>query len=171
MRSGYSASCRFAGEASVSSERRFPQALNPELPSRAFVRDTGYSLERDHGRHFPSSRGRHRRFHRHRIRACQVLRRENGFDLIVAADEPAIEPAAQAFRWVLPSTLLEADLATPEGVDKLYAARPWASSSSAAGQRRARPGQGVSRSGFRRRDGCRQHQHHRHHLSHPKGRP
>jgi short-subunit dehydrogenase len=47
---------------------------------------------------------------------------ENGFDLIVAADEPAIETAAQAFKALGADVeALEADLATPDGVDKLYA--------------------------------------------------
>ena len=47
---------------------------------------------------------------------------ENGFDLIVAADEPAIETAAQAFKALGAAVeALEADLATPDGVDKLYA--------------------------------------------------
>ena len=47
---------------------------------------------------------------------------ENGFDLIVAADEPAIESAAQAFKALGAAVeALEADLATPDGVDKLYA--------------------------------------------------
>ncbi len=48
---------------------------------------------------------------------------DNGFDLLVAADDPAIEHAAAGFRgadarvdWV------QADLSGPEGVDKLYAA-------------------------------------------------
>ncbi|HEV7858496.1 MAG TPA: SDR family NAD(P)-dependent oxidoreductase [Pyrinomonadaceae bacterium] len=48
---------------------------------------------------------------------------ENGFDLLIAADEPAINEAAQAFRQLGVSVeALEADLATLEGVDKLYAA-------------------------------------------------
>jgi short-subunit dehydrogenase len=48
---------------------------------------------------------------------------QNGFDLLVAADEPEIETAAQEFRR-LGGTVqaIEADLATIEGVDKLYAA-------------------------------------------------
>src|SRR5436190_5609415 len=47
---------------------------------------------------------------------------ENGFDLIVAADEPAIESAAKAFKALGAAVeALEADLATPDGVDKLYA--------------------------------------------------
>src|SRR6201994_579727 len=47
---------------------------------------------------------------------------ENGFDLVVAADEPKIEEAARDFRK-LGATVeaVEADLATLEGVDKLYA--------------------------------------------------
>jgi short-subunit dehydrogenase len=48
---------------------------------------------------------------------------ENGFDLVVAADEPRIHEAAQDFRK-LGATVeaVEADLATTEGVDKLYQA-------------------------------------------------
>ena len=47
---------------------------------------------------------------------------ENGFDLVVAADRP-LEEAAQAFRGLgAEVTAVEADLATLEGVDELYAA-------------------------------------------------
>jgi short-subunit dehydrogenase len=48
---------------------------------------------------------------------------ENGFDLLVVADEAAISGAAQELR-VLGGEVepLEADLSTTEGVDKLYAA-------------------------------------------------
>jgi uncharacterized protein len=48
---------------------------------------------------------------------------ENGFDLVVAADEPKIEDAARDFRK-LGATVeaVQADLATLEGVNKLYAA-------------------------------------------------
>src|SRR5437762_291722 len=47
---------------------------------------------------------------------------ENGFDLVVAADEPKIEDAARDFRG-LGATVeaVQADLAILEGVDKLYA--------------------------------------------------
>jgi short-subunit dehydrogenase len=45
----------------------------------------------------------------------------NGFDLLVAADEPAIHDAAQKFRGLgVAVDGIEADLATLEGVDKLY---------------------------------------------------
>ncbi len=48
---------------------------------------------------------------------------EHGFDLIIAADEPEIETAAQELRQGGASVdAVEADLATIEGVDKLYAA-------------------------------------------------
>jgi uncharacterized protein len=48
---------------------------------------------------------------------------ENGFDLLVAADEPEINEAAQAFRQLgVEVEAVEADLATLEGVDRLYAA-------------------------------------------------
>src|SRR5256885_6935919 len=48
---------------------------------------------------------------------------ENGFDLLIAADEPQINEAAQAFRALgVNVEAVEADLATLEGNDKLYAA-------------------------------------------------
>ena len=47
---------------------------------------------------------------------------EQGYDLIVAADEPEINQAAEAFRALgVAVEAVEADLATLEGVDKLYA--------------------------------------------------
>ena len=47
----------------------------------------------------------------------------NGFDLLVAADEAAIQPAAEHFRSLgVSADALEADLSTVEGVDKLLAA-------------------------------------------------
>ena len=45
---------------------------------------------------------------------------ENGFDLLVAADEPKIEAAARDFRK-LGATVEACTVATLEGVDKLYA--------------------------------------------------
>jgi short-subunit dehydrogenase len=48
---------------------------------------------------------------------------EHSFDLIVAADEPQIEQSAQSFRTLgVAVEAVGADLATLEGVDKLYAA-------------------------------------------------
>jgi uncharacterized protein len=48
---------------------------------------------------------------------------QNGFDLLVAADEPAIQESAQAFQQLGAAVeAVQADLATIEGVDKLYAA-------------------------------------------------
>jgi len=48
---------------------------------------------------------------------------ENGFDLVIAADQPEINEAAQAFRSLGAEVgAVQADLATLEGVDKLYAA-------------------------------------------------
>ena len=47
----------------------------------------------------------------------------NGFDLLVAADQPKIHEAAREFRTLGAEVdAVEADLATLEGVDKLYAA-------------------------------------------------
>lgn len=48
---------------------------------------------------------------------------ENGYDLAIAADNPEINQAAQDFRSLgVGVEAVEADLATTEGVDKLYAA-------------------------------------------------
>jgi uncharacterized protein len=48
---------------------------------------------------------------------------EQGFDLLIAADQPAIHHAAQEFRTLGAAVeAVEVDLATLEGVDKLYAA-------------------------------------------------
>jgi short-subunit dehydrogenase len=48
---------------------------------------------------------------------------ENGFDLLIAADEPAINQAAQDFRALgVNVEAVEADLATEQGVEKLFAA-------------------------------------------------
>jgi uncharacterized protein len=48
---------------------------------------------------------------------------EQGFDLLIAADQPAIHNAAQEFRALGAAVeAIEADLATLEGIDKLYAA-------------------------------------------------
>ncbi len=45
---------------------------------------------------------------------------EDGYDLVIAADQPAIHGAPEAF-WQLGATIdtIEADLATLEGVDSL----------------------------------------------------
>jgi len=46
---------------------------------------------------------------------------ENNFDLVIAADEPEIEKAAEAFRSLgADVTAVETDLATLDGVDELY---------------------------------------------------
>ncbi len=56
-------------------------------------------------------------------RELAALCAKNGFDLVVAADDPGLEDAAQAFRASgAHVTTLLADLATLEGVDRLYAA-------------------------------------------------
>lgn len=48
---------------------------------------------------------------------------EHGFDLLVAADDPAINDAAQDFRQLgVAADAVEVDLATQEGVDRLYSA-------------------------------------------------
>src|SRR3954452_15496452 len=48
---------------------------------------------------------------------------QNGFDLLIAADQAKIDQAAQELRAIgAEVNTVEADLATSEGVDKLYAA-------------------------------------------------
>jgi short-subunit dehydrogenase len=48
---------------------------------------------------------------------------QNGFDLLVAADQPELEQAAHEFRtFGVAVDTVQTDLATTEGVDKLYAA-------------------------------------------------
>ena len=48
---------------------------------------------------------------------------EHGFDLLIAADQPALNDAAQEFRALgVAVEAVEADLATLDGVDRLYAA-------------------------------------------------
>lgn len=48
---------------------------------------------------------------------------QNGFDLLIAADQPEINQAAQDFRTLgVMVDAIQVDLATIEGVDKLYAA-------------------------------------------------
>jgi short-subunit dehydrogenase len=48
---------------------------------------------------------------------------ENGFDLLVVADEPKIEQAARDFRgFGVTAAAVQADLATLEGVDRVYEA-------------------------------------------------
>ena len=48
---------------------------------------------------------------------------QDGFDLVIAADEPGIQQAAQEFRSLgIRVDAVEVDLATTEGVDRLYAA-------------------------------------------------
>ena len=52
---------------------------------------------------------------------------EHGFDLLIAADQPSINDAAQDFHALgVAVEAIEADLATLEGVDKLYAATGYA---------------------------------------------
>lgn len=50
---------------------------------------------------------------------------ENGFDLVIAADHPEINQAAQEFRKLGVEVIaIQADLATKNGVEELYAAIP-----------------------------------------------
>jgi uncharacterized protein len=56
-------------------------------------------------------------------RELAALCAQNGFDLVVAADDPALETAAQAFRaHGARVETVTADLATLNGVDRLYGA-------------------------------------------------
>jgi short-subunit dehydrogenase len=64
----------------------------------------------------------HRRFQRHRLELGKCCAR-NGFDLLIAADDPAVEQAASTLRELGAAVdAVQADRSTTEGVDKLYAA-------------------------------------------------
>src|SRR4051812_1011139 len=54
-------------------------------------------------------------------RGLALICAQKGFNLIVAADDPAIHDAAQSFRDCGAAVdVVETDLATQEGVDRLY---------------------------------------------------
>ena len=60
---------------------------------------------------------------------------QEGFDLLVAADRPEIQAAADRFRGLgADVTVVETDLATTEGVDRLWAAAAGQAGRCAAGQ-------------------------------------
>jgi|ERR1700722_8268164 len=69
---------------------------------------------------------------------CELARRcaNEGYDLLIAADKPAIEQAAASLRSAGQSGTLQADLATIDGVDELYSAAKGPTGGCAAGQRR-----------------------------------
>jgi NADP-dependent 3-hydroxy acid dehydrogenase YdfG len=72
----------------------------------------------DHDFEYSSTRNCHRRFERHRLRTCQRCA-EHGFDLLIAADEPAINDAAQDFHQLgVAAEAVQDDLAIQEGVDR-----------------------------------------------------
>ena len=77
----------------------------------------------------------------------------NGFDLLIAADEPEIETRGRraCARPARTVEAVEADLATLEGVDQLYAAIERPAGRRAARQCRPRPRARLPRSGLRRR--------------------
>jgi hypothetical protein len=54
-------------------------------------------MERTHAR-YPTIPDRDRRLDRHRFGIGQALRQGEGYDLLIAADEPAIEQAAMSLR-------------------------------------------------------------------------
>ena len=117
------------------------------------------------------SRRRHRCFLRHRPRARRVLR-AGRFDLVIAADEPQIEEAARSLREMgVEVDAVQADLATQEGVDKLYAGDRRAARRCAARQRRPRPRPGLSRPGFEGGAPRHRHQRRRHARSGAPRRP
>ena len=93
---------------------------------------------------------------------------EQGFDLLIAADQPTIYQAAQEFRALGAAVeAVEADLAMLEGVDTLRRSeRP--TGRGAARQRGARPGARLPRPGFHDRAARDRHQHHRHHVFDPE---
>ena len=74
---------------------------------------------------------------------------ENGFDILIAANEPAIELEAATRLHGGGGTVeaVQADLSGPEGVEKLYAAAIGASGRRPARQRRPRPRTRLPRPG------------------------
>src|SRR3954466_733247 len=97
---------------------------------------------------------------------------QNGFDLVIAADQPEISKAAQDFRALGAQVeAVEADLATTQGVDRLYTAargRPVDALLANAGHGR---GGAFFGSGLRAGAARRRHQRHRDDLPDPEGRP
>ena len=96
---------------------------------------------------------------------------QEGFDLLVAADRPEIQAAADRFRGLgADVTVVETDLATTDGVDRLWAAaagRPVDALLANAGHGL---GRALSRSGLRGRPSRDRHQRDRHGVSGAVGR-
>ena len=94
-----------------------------------------------------------------------------GYDLLLAADEPLDQAAGELRALGAEVDTLQADLATRDGIEQLYA-RAKGRDRCVARQRRARPRQGLPRSGIRRGAARHQHQRHRHARPHPaRGAP
>ena len=96
---------------------------------------------------------------------------QEGYDLLIAADEPEIESAATSLRSEGATVeALQADLATIEGVDKLYAATKGRQVDAPAGKCRPWTRPRVPGPGLRKGAAGRRYQCHRHHLPGPQGR-
>ena len=98
---------------------------------------------------------------------------EHGFDLLIAADEPEIEAAADELRAATAARSKPCRPISPrtEGVDRLYDAiggRPVDALLANAGRGL---GKGFLDQDFERGPPRRRHQCHRHDLSDPQGRP
>ena len=160
--------------AAISGSRPRKQGRSRERPLHPLVLKDGQCLQRSmqYGAHLKTSRRRNRRLDRHRLRAGQMLRPRTVLILWSSPMSRRSKTAAKDFEALGAKVdALQADLATVEGVDKLYAAHRRAAGRGAVRQCRARTGQGLPRSGLRRCAARRQHQHHRHDLPHPEGRP
>jgi short-subunit dehydrogenase len=84
-----------------------------------FVEFIQVSREPSYVRH-PTVCHRHRSFHRIGLELAKCCA-QNNFDLLIAADEPRIKTAAMDIRQLGAMVeLVEADLSTIDGVDKLY---------------------------------------------------
>ena len=95
---------------------------------------------------------------------------QDGFDLIVAADQPEIEEAGEDFRAFGGKVdALETDLATIEGVEELYAATKGRSVDALLANAGRGLGRGFLDQSFN--DECSdRYEYHRDDLSYPKGR-
>ena len=86
---------------------------------------------------------------------------QQGFDLLIAADQSEIHAAAERCRNLGAETsVVEADLATISGVDQLWAATDRRPVDALLGERGPRPGPRVSRPGLCRRSARYRYQRH-----------
>ena len=96
---------------------------------------------------------------------------EDGFDLLIAADEPEIHEAAEDFKKLgVQVDAVEVDLATTKGVDELYSAVNGRAVDALLGQRGHWIGRCFPWPRLRRRSSRHRYKHHRNNLSRSENR-